>query len=128
MSILNKFNTEKASNAYQVNWIPLEKIDTITASIIPDSFRKPVVIFKHSTRCGVSRMVLKQFETEYKVDDKLDLYFLDLLKYREVSNEIAAQFRVEHQSPQVLVIKDGISVYDASHSGIDTAYLEKYVP
>ena len=83
------------------------------------SNEKPVVIFKHSTRCSVSRMALKQFENEYDAADATENYFLDLIAYRDVSNAIASRFNVFHQSPQLLLIKDGIAVYNASHSDID---------
>lgn len=94
--------------------------------IVENSNNKTIVIFKHSTRCSISRFALKQFENEYSLEDKIDLYFLDLLNYREVSNEIANRFQVVHQSPQLLIIKNGVAVYDASHSEIQAEVLEKY--
>jgi bacillithiol system protein YtxJ len=69
-------------------------------------------------------MALKQFETEYDLEDKVDVYFLDLLEQREISNAIATRFGVFHQSPQLLLIKDGKSVYDVSHSDIDAEALK----
>jgi bacillithiol system protein YtxJ len=97
--------------------------------IIAISNEKPVVIFKHSTRCIVSRTALKQFETEtlqYNVftEDNVLFYFLDLLEHRDISNEIASRFGVYHQSPQLLLIKEGKCVYDVSHSAIDAKELE----
>ena len=91
--------------------------------IILLSSEKPVLIFKHSTRCSVSRMVLKQFESEFDLENQVTPYFLDLLEHRDVSNAIAEQFKVVHQSPQLLLIKNGMSVYDASHSAIEVAEL-----
>ena len=91
--------------------------------IISLSSEKPVLIFKHSTRCSVSRMVLKQFESEFDLEDQVTPYFLDLLEHRDVSNAIAEQFKVVHQSPQLLLIKNGMSEYDASHSAIEVAEL-----
>jgi bacillithiol system protein YtxJ len=88
------------------------------------SNEKPVVIFKHSTRCSVSRFALKQFENEFDLEDKVEAYFLDLLEHRAISNEIASRFGVYHQSPQLLLIKDGKSVYDVSHSDIDAGELK----
>ncbi|MEX0996554.1 MAG: bacillithiol system redox-active protein YtxJ [Flavobacteriaceae bacterium] len=77
---------------------------------------KSVVVFKHSTRCGISRMVLKQFERDFDLEDgNLELYYLDLLSYRTLSDEIAARFQVLHQSPQLLVIKNGVCVAHGSH-------------
>ena len=95
--------------------------------VVNESAGKPVLIFKHSTRCSISRMVLKQFENEFDLQDKITPYFLDLLNHRDVSNEIATKFDVYHQSPQLIVIQDGKSVYDASHDSIDAQSLQKFV-
>jgi bacillithiol system protein YtxJ len=51
-------------------------------------------------------MALKQFENEFDFSNKVTAYFLDLIAYRDVSNEIMNRFGVQHQSPQ-LMIKDG---------------------
>lgn len=103
-------------------WIPIVDLGQLNEIILLSS-EKPVLIFKHSTRCSVSRMVLKQFETEFDLEDLVTPYFLDLLEHRDVSNAIAEQFKVVHQSPQLLLIKNGMSVYDASHSAIEVAEL-----
>tara|TARA_R100001369_G_scaffold75450_2_gene104331 strand:+ start:3927 stop:4325 length:399 start_codon:yes stop_codon:yes gene_type:complete len=96
--------------------------------IIEESKSKPVAIFKHSTRCGISRMVLKQFEKNYDLDDnQLKLYFLDLLQNRDISNEIAARFKVHHESPQMIVLKDGEVIHHDSHQGIDANHLKSLV-
>jgi len=75
-----------------------------------------IFIFKHSTRCSISRMVLDRLERSLNVNEPA--YFLDLLSYRELSNLIAERFSVEHESPQVLVIKNGICTLHASHNAI----------
>lgn len=106
----------------KINWTPLVDVEQLN-EIISLSSEKPVVIFKHSTRCNVSRMVLKQFENEFDLDEKVTPYFLDLLEHRDISNAIAERFTVEHQSPQLLLIKNGVSVSDVSHSAIDAADL-----
>ncbi|MFD0778792.1 bacillithiol system redox-active protein YtxJ [Flavobacterium myungsuense] len=87
--------------------------------VVNTSTEKLVLIFKHSTRCSVSRMALKQFENEFDLSEKVVTYYLDVLENRAISNEIASRFNVYHESPQILVIKDGKSVFDASHSDID---------
>ena len=120
--IFSSDNNEVNSN---VNWIPLTAISQLD-EIVENSKDKTIGIFKHSTRCSISRFALKQFENEYSLEDKVDLYFLDLLNYREVSNEIANRFQVIHQSPQLIVIKNGVTVYNASHSEIQAEVLEKY--
>jgi bacillithiol system protein YtxJ len=116
--------SEKQDNSNsKINWIPLTFMGQLD-EIVTHSNERPAVIFKHSTRCSVSRMALKQFETEYDLEDKVDVYFLDLLEQREISNAIATRFGVFHQSPQLLLIKDGKSVYDVSHSDIDAEALK----
>jgi bacillithiol system protein YtxJ len=91
------------------------------------SLEKPVFIFKHSTRCGISRSVFKQFENEYDLDTEVDPYYLDLLEFRPISTAIAIQFSVEHQSPQLIVLKNGLVVHHASHSDIDALTVKKLV-
>lgn len=77
------------------------------------------LIFKHSTRCPISKMALNRVETDSDLNNtSLDYYYLDLLKNRELSNAITDMFSVIHQSPQVIVVKDGACVMTASHSGI----------
>lgn len=86
------------------------------------SLDNPVVIFKHSTSCGISRMVLKSLERELSSRESIqsNLYYLDLLKFRSVSNKVAEMFDVVHQSPQVLIIEKGEVTYDASHYSIES--------
>jgi bacillithiol system protein YtxJ len=107
----------------KINWIPLTFIGQLD-EIVAFSSQKPVVIFKHSTRCIVSRTALKQFENEFDLENQVEAYFLDLLEHRDISNEIASRFGVYHQSPQLLLIKGGKSVYDVSHSDIDAGELK----
>ena len=83
-------------------WVALNDKAQLSA-IAEASKTKPQVIFKHSTRCGISKMVLNQFESSYVFENKVGLYYIDLLNYREVSQEVAAQFQVIHQSPQLLL-------------------------
>ena len=91
------------------------------------SDEQPVLIFKHSTRCSISRSALKQFENEFDLQDKIAPYFLDLLNHRDISNEIAFQFNVQHQSPQLLLLKNRAVVYHTSHENIDANELKKYL-
>lgn len=77
------------------------------------------LIFKHSTRCSISLMAKKKLELEGEViPENVPVYYLDLLNYREISNAIAEIFQVHHQSPQLLVIKDGECIFEASHGEI----------
>jgi bacillithiol system protein YtxJ len=114
------------SNASKINWIELTDLGQLN-EIMDLSHEQPVVIFKHSTRCSISRMALKQFENEFDLEGRVTPYFLDLLNHRDISNEIATRFEVYHQSPQLLLIKEGKSIYDASHSDIDAVELKRRV-
>ncbi|QOR74195.1 bacillithiol system redox-active protein YtxJ [Cruoricaptor ignavus] len=99
-------------------WHSINSDEDLTQAI-EASRENPVAIFKHSTRCFISKTVLQNFEAEiksYQGDAKF--YFLDLLKYRQISNKIAEDFGVTHQSPQLIVIKDGKVVNHASHNNI----------
>ena len=90
-------------------------IDTIVSS----SQSKPQLIFKHSTRCSISSVVKNRLEKDL-VNDKIDFHYLDLIRYRNISNLVAERFNVYHESPQVLLIKNGDCVYDESHYSIQT--------
>ena len=99
-----------------MNWTTLESAEQLDAIKEQQGYS---IIFKHSTRCSISMMVKKRFELDWdKLPGTLPLYFLDLIKYRELSSRIAQDFHVYHESPQLLVIKDGECVLDQSHGGV----------
>lgn len=123
-NIFGSDDSEK--NTSKIAWNQLTDLGELQ-EIITRSEAQPVVIFKHSTRCSISRMALKQFENEFDSEAKITPYFLDLLNHRDVSNEIATKFNVQHQSPQIVIIKNGVSVYNASHSDIDAADLKRFL-
>jgi bacillithiol system protein YtxJ len=108
-----------------MNWIPLDKEEQLS-QIRERSATVPQVIFKHSTRCGTSSMVLDRLERA-KTPEKIDFYFLDLIRHRDISNKISEEFHVNHESPQVLLIKNGECVYDESHMGIRMDELEEAI-
>ena len=116
----------KNSNASKINWIELNDLGQLN-EIMDLSHEQPVMIFKHSTRCSISRMALKQFENEFDLEGIVTPYYLDLLNHRDISQEIATRFDVYHQSPQLLLIKEGKSIYDASHSDIDAVILKEKI-
>ena len=99
-----------------MNWHPINSIDQLE-HIKAASFITPQVIFKHSTTCSISRMALDRFERA-ATPEKVDFHYLDLLNNRAISNEIASFFQVHHESPQVILIKNGECIYDESHYGI----------
>ena len=99
-----------------MNWINLSKVSELE-KIKEDSFQNSQFIFKHSTRCSISKMVLSRFESTHD-SASLSVYLLDLLNYRDISNQIADDFNVKHESPQLLVIKDGECYTHSSHTSI----------
>jgi bacillithiol system protein YtxJ len=99
-----------------MNWIDLNNIQQL-ADIKELSKTRPQVIFKHSTRCAVSSMAKSRLERNVQPDSG-DFYFLDLIKHRSLSDKIAEDFAVSHESPQILLIKNAECVYEESHSGI----------
>lgn len=77
------------------------------------------LIFKHSTRCSISMMAKRRFELDWEdLPEDMPLYFLDLITYRDLSKQVAEVFQVHHESPQLLLIKDGECILDQSHGGI----------
>jgi bacillithiol system protein YtxJ len=99
-----------------MNWKTLDSASQLE-QIKTASAQQPVVIFKHSTRCAISAMVKSRLERA-EAPGNVDFYYLDLIRHRDISNKIAADYAVEHESPQVLLIRNGECVYDESHNGI----------
>jgi bacillithiol system protein YtxJ len=99
-----------------MNWNQLISMDQLT-ELKNKSIEKPQLIFKHSTRCSISSMALSRFERS-EAASNVDFYLLDLLSFRNISNEIADKFNVRHQSPQILLIHKGECIFDESHNAI----------
>ena len=110
----------------EINWIPLTTVSALD-EIDQKSKERPALIFKHSTRCSISSMVINNFERSFEEDAAFDIYYLDLIAFRDVSNEIEARYGVMHQSPQIVLISNGKSVLDASHTGITYEMIKKSI-
>lgn len=112
----------------KMNWIAL-KDSAQLESLRNESKNQPVLIFKHSTRCSISHTALTRLERTWKEEEMTSVktYFLDLISYREISNRIENLFDVEHQSPQILLIKDGEAVFHRSHFDIEFASIKNAV-
>jgi bacillithiol system protein YtxJ len=130
MGLFDMFKSQREIAKEEIKETPwhelssLEQLDTL----LEESKNTPVVVFKHSTRCGISKMVLRQFEGSFNLtEDQIKLYFLDLLNHRDVSNKIAEKFSVPHESPQLIVLKDGSVVHHDSHHGIAAEHLSQFV-
>ncbi|MCB9196627.1 MAG: bacillithiol system redox-active protein YtxJ [Flavobacteriales bacterium] len=114
---------------------PLKHIEWKKATSIEDvdlyndlSFKTTVVFFKHSTRCSISSMAKSRFERtwEYSTEEIVPVY-VDLLEYRNVSNDLARRYGIDHQSPQILVIRNGKCVHSTTHGAIDPQELAEFI-
>ncbi|WP_298777591.1 bacillithiol system redox-active protein YtxJ [uncultured Polaribacter sp.] len=122
-----KSDKPKPEKKVYLNWIALTSLNQLE-EIKEQSKTESVLIFKHSTRCGISSMVIKQFEKLFSEEHQhLKVYYLDLLNYRNISDEVGYIFQVMHQSPQLLVINNGVSVYNASHYDITQIDLLRFI-
>ncbi len=106
-----------------MNWIPLTETSQLD-TIVSESQQDIVAIFKHSTRCSISAMAKSRLENGQIVKD-IPFYFLDLIAFRSISNEIADRFNVYHESPQLILIKNGECFYAESHGGIEVNELNE---
>ena len=115
------------SKKNQLNWIPLQNESQLEA-LLEDSKIKLQMIYKHSTSCGISSMVKRQLEQSLgALDMQASVYYLDLLSYRSVSNQVAKQFQVLHQSPQLILIKNGVVVAHDAHYDLLQLPIERYL-
>lgn len=104
-------------------WIELDSEEQLM-TIQSRSFEQKAVIFKHSTRCNISSMVKTRLERS-AVPEGIAFYYLDLIRYRAISNRVAEMFDIPHESPQLLLIRNGECIYDESHTAIRMDELEK---
>ncbi len=126
-NFFGKNEDERAESGKEILWIDLTETNQLDA-IIEKSKARPQAIFKHSTTCGISRMVLNMFKSSYSLEpSQMDFYFLDLHANRNVSNAVAERLDVMHQSPQLLIVKNGVVVAHSSHGGISEIQLENHI-
>ncbi|MEM1326949.1 MAG: bacillithiol system redox-active protein YtxJ [Bacteroidota bacterium] len=126
MGFLDRFNAIQQADILK-QWEVLDE-SVALAQLVEISHQKPVVIFKHSIRCGISSMVKNQLESDWDFSEgELEFYYLDLINHRAVSNAIADELGVIHQSPQIIVLKDGKAVYDTSHHMVSTRAIRQAI-
>jgi len=120
MGLFDKFKSNKIKEEKKANpWIPLTEMSQLD-EILENSKNKTQAIFKHSTRCGISSMVIRGFDgPNFPTTEEADVYYLDLLNYRPISMAIQDKFGVIHQSPQLVVLKGGKVTHAASHHDIN---------
>lgn len=117
---------ESQKQGKELPWTSLTSAEQLE-KIEEKSITKPQLIFKHSTTCGVSRMVLSMFTDSYALGEAVELYILDLHEHREVSHAVESRFGVVHESPQILMVKEGKVSFHASHGAIADIDLGEYV-
>lgn len=116
--------SKESSTRNSVQWIKLESVDQLM-NLVKTTHEKPVLLFKHSTRCSISAMAKNNLERNWISGSELcDAYLLDLLAHRDVSQKIAEITGIKHESPQAIVLRGDEIVYDASHSGIEARRIE----
>ena len=126
MGFLDRLQSSKNSDHIE-NWLNLDSKEAVDTAI-EKSFERPVAFFKHSTRCGISVQVKTGLEENWDIEeDKLDMYYLDLLNHRDISAHIAEKTGVIRQSPQLILIKDGKVSYHQSHFSIKYDELQALV-
>lgn len=112
------FSKSKSENKSGINWNKLETISELEMAI-EKSFEIPVLLFKHSIRCSISSMALYRTESGWDLpQEKVMPFYLDLISHRDVSNAITEKLNVFHASPQIILVKNGKAVLDASHNEI----------
>ncbi|MCS3529027.1 bacillithiol system redox-active protein YtxJ [Chryseobacterium sp. JUb7] len=124
MSFFDKIFGGKQEGSEQKSfWKKIENEDDLKKAIESSSQHK-IGIFKHSTSCFISKTVLKNFEKEIEnQNEAVEVYYLDLLAHRPLSNKIAEDFGIRHESPQFIVIENGKAINDASHQDISLSQL-----
>ncbi len=121
------FNNLFSGAEEKIKWNHIKSMDDLDA-IHEKSKETTQVIFKHSTRCSISSMALNRVEREFDLDEShVDMNFLDLIQFRSISNEIADKYNVFHESPQMIVIKNGEVCHHASHNGIDIKLVRNWI-
>jgi bacillithiol system protein YtxJ len=110
-----------------MNWRSLNSYEGLN-KIKEDSYQQPQAILKHSTRCGISAMMKTRLESKWeKKNPQIPIYLVDLLADRELSDQIAKEFNIRHESPQLIILQNGVSTYHASHIGISSSAVAKHI-
>lgn len=125
MSFLDKIFGGKQEQGETKSFWKTIKSEEDLEKVIKQSYENRVAVFKHSTSCFISKTVLKNFEKEIENSDEqnVSFYFLDLLAFRPISNKIAEDFGIRHESPQLIVIEDGKAINNASHQDISLSQI-----
>lgn len=124
MSFLDKIFGGKQEQGETKSFWSIIKSEEDLKIAIENSYAYKIAIFKHSTSCFISKTVLKNLEKEIETsDEKGAFYFLDLLAFRSISNKIAEDFGIRHESPQLIVFENGKPINNASHQDISLSQI-----
>ncbi len=125
-NIFGSTKEDNGSHKQKVDWLELTASQELNA-LVESSYNKPQLIFKHSMTCGVSGMAKRRFEAEATdYTDRFAFHLLVIQKNRELSNQVSVQLQIRHESPQLLVVKEGVVIAHASHWQIDSLDLKDY--
>ena len=127
MGLFDIFKTKETAPQQTLNWFTIKSKDQLQ-ELDRLSKEKLMVIFKHSSSCPISKMVFKRFQKEADFEDeKADLFYVNVLDQRDISNAIAEHYGVLHQSPQLIIIKNEDVVHHASHSAIVPSAVNRFL-
>jgi len=110
---------------YMIEWKTISSIDTIE-EIKEKSHTTPCLIFKHSTRCSISSIAKHRLDSNWNLQ-QISPYYLDLITFRSISSAISQEFGIDHESPQVLLIENGICIFDTSHLDISVSHIAENI-
>lgn len=108
-----------------MNWKNIQSEKQID-DVVKASHDSYQVIFKHSTTCPISSMAKMRLESKWDLDN-VDAHYLDLLNYRSISSYIAESLSVHHESPQLILLKNGEVIHDSSHLDISLAEIKESI-
>lgn len=110
----------------EMNWIKMDTEEAFDNALRESFNNNGIAIFKHSTRCAISSVAKNRLSSNWDFSEELPIYYLDLIQYRELSNLISEKLNITHQSPQILIVKNGKCVYDNSHMSISVKSLHNF--
>lgn len=131
MGIFDKLFGDTAKDSKsdkELEWLNLGSVEDLDAAIA-HSFEQTVLLFKHSTRCSISSSALDRLTRKWNGEEVfVRTFYLDLLNHRDISSTIASKLNIEHQSPQMILVKDGVAIFNSSHMNIDFEDVKEYAP
>jgi bacillithiol system protein YtxJ len=88
--------------------------------LISDSKQKTILVFKHSNACGISARAFRELE---KLEGQVNL--LEVQAVPDLSREVESLTGVRHETPQVILLRDGKAVWNASHFDVTVALVSQ---